>query len=240
MRFRKTINYAIDREEILYSVYLGLGSITDWLDSTYDVDEANRLLDEMGMEKGSDGYRLSPSGKKFTLSIEFTPRAPDIEPVAELIAAMLEEVGIRTAVKNIEYALFYERMDANQLMGAIMWNEAIWYNIISTWPMKRICRTGWWYWCKSGGTEDSGGEPPTEMKDIFKLAEGIASSKPQDEIMKFEEFKKNIKDNVWYFQILGKVKQPIIANAKLGNVDPKDSIWGIGLDFCGETFFFNE
>jgi len=236
IRFRKAINYAINREEILDAVYYNFGSPSEILGNTYDTGKANELLDEMGMEEGADGYRLSPGGEKFTVPIEFCERASDMAPVAELIAAMLDEVGIRTTVKNISFSLWDERQLANDLIATVQWTEIIWYNL-GEWAMNTFARE-WYYWWLTGGSE--GVEPPEEAKELFSLLDEVSVSNPEVGIQKFEEVKKNVGDNVWILQILGTVKQPIIANAKLGNVEPKDSAWAIAITFSGETFFFEE
>ena len=49
--------------------------------ATYDVAKANKLLDEMGMDKkDADGFRLGPDGKTFVIPIEHGAHAPDIAP----------------------------------------------------------------------------------------------------------------------------------------------------------------
>ena len=60
LRFRQALNYAIDREEIIDTLYYGFAEPSEIIDSTLDLDKANALLDEMGMEKGSDGFRIGP------------------------------------------------------------------------------------------------------------------------------------------------------------------------------------
>ncbi|MGC8718235.1 MAG: ABC transporter substrate-binding protein, partial [bacterium] len=64
----------------------------------YDPKEANRLLDEMGLKKGSDGFRIRPDGKPLAITIEL----PQIQwwiDSANLIAEYWKKIGINVAVK---------------------------------------------------------------------------------------------------------------------------------------------
>ena len=93
LRFRQALNYAIDREEIIDTLYYGFAEPSEIIDSTLDLDKANALLDEMGMEKGSDGFRIGPNGKRFSIPFEVQAAAPDIVPLAELLTEMWKEIG---------------------------------------------------------------------------------------------------------------------------------------------------
>lgn len=75
VRFRKALNMAIDREEIIEAIYYGFAEPSTIIDVSYDPEEANRLLDEMGMEIGSDGYRKRRMVKasESTLKLPTTP-----------------------------------------------------------------------------------------------------------------------------------------------------------------------
>jgi peptide/nickel transport system substrate-binding protein len=236
IRFRKAINYALNRDEFIDAVYYGFGEPSTIIDSTFNLDEANKLLDEMGMKMESDGYRIGPDGKRFTIPIEFAERAPDMAPVAELIAAMLKEVGLHVTVKTIDLVLWEQRNAANELKATVIWTEIIWYNL-GKWAID--CWGNQWYrWWLTGGKH--GVEPPENAKDLFRKLDAVFVAKPEDAIVLFEDVKENLKENVWWFQYLSKVKQPLIVNKNLGNVEGKKDAWGIGVTFSGETFFFRK
>src|SRR6185295_6099956 len=78
LRFRHALSLAIDRHEINQAIYFGLaveGQNTVLPQSPlyrpqyrtaaaqYDLAEANRLLEEVGLKRGSDGLRHLPDGR---------------------------------------------------------------------------------------------------------------------------------------------------------------------------------
>ena len=82
VRFRQAMSLAINREEINETLYFGLAKVRqwgvpsssalyeDWMGSyyaDYDPEQANRLLDEMGLTRGADGTRMRPDGKPLTI-----------------------------------------------------------------------------------------------------------------------------------------------------------------------------
>ncbi|MGI8869266.1 MAG: ABC transporter substrate-binding protein, partial [Mycobacteriales bacterium] len=94
-RFRQALSLGFNRDNANKALYFGLALTTTgtlavkakeyvqdangqkmfglWRNSyiKYDVGAANKLLDDMGMKKGSDGNRRLPSGKKFVLNLDF-------------------------------------------------------------------------------------------------------------------------------------------------------------------------
>jgi peptide/nickel transport system substrate-binding protein len=62
------------------------------------------------------------------------------------------------------------------------------------------------------------------------------SEAPQvaDEVMKW------MGENLLYFVHIQNVKQPLIYNAKFGNIDDKQDALAIAYNFAAEQFFFNE
>lgn len=121
IRVRKAINYAIDKQEIIDGVYLGLGiSIaspykpgTRWsnpklLPYPYNPEKAKSLLKEAGFEdKNNDGI-LERDGKPFTFEI-ITNQNKEREKSAILIQRRLKEVGIGVSIRAIEWASFISR-----------------------------------------------------------------------------------------------------------------------------------
>ena len=111
--FRKAISMAINRDKITEVIFSGLGTprhavpgpLTAYHPGTayesenpliqFDPDEANRLLDGLGLDKkNAEGFRLRPDGK--VLEIRLRPFGLDfINPVGELVVEDLEAVGLR-------------------------------------------------------------------------------------------------------------------------------------------------
>lgn len=121
VRVRKAINYAIDKQEIIDGVYLGLGINiaspykpgTRWSNPElspypYDVAKAKSLLKEAGfVDNDGDGI-LERDGKPFAFEI-ITNQNKEREKSAVLIQRRLKEVGIDVKIRAIEWASFISR-----------------------------------------------------------------------------------------------------------------------------------
>ena len=55
--------------------------------------------------KDADGYRKYADGSTLEILLEHGAQAPDIAPVADLVAQYLKEVGIKVTVKQIDSSL---------------------------------------------------------------------------------------------------------------------------------------
>ena len=121
VRVRKAINYAIDKQEIIDGVYLGLGidiaspykpgtrwSNPDLKPYPYDPEKAKALLKQAGfIDSDGDGV-LERDGKPFSFEI-LTNQNKEREKSAVLIQRRLKDVGIQANVRAIEWASFISR-----------------------------------------------------------------------------------------------------------------------------------
>lgn len=114
-RFRIALSLAIDRQELVEIITGGLGDICngvgfptdryfepglDQLHISYDPDEANRLLDEVGLVRGPNGMRYYPNGRLFReiLYCNSWGTAGELEQ-EQLIVAYWREVGLDFVIK---------------------------------------------------------------------------------------------------------------------------------------------
>jgi peptide/nickel transport system substrate-binding protein len=120
VRVRKAINYAIDKQEIIDGVYLGLGINiaspykpgTRWSNQNlqpypYDPTKAKALLKEAGFITNSKGM-LERDGKPFSFEI-VTNQNKEREKSAVLIQRRLKDIGIDVQIRAIEWASFISR-----------------------------------------------------------------------------------------------------------------------------------
>ncbi|MES2579205.1 MAG: peptide-binding protein [Pseudomonadota bacterium] len=121
IRVRKAINYAIDKQEIIDGVYLGLGiniaspykpgtrwSNPDLQPYSYDPNKAKALLKEAGfVDSDGDGI-LEHDGKPFSFEI-ITNQNKEREKSAVLIQRRLKDIGIDVQIRAIEWASFISR-----------------------------------------------------------------------------------------------------------------------------------
>jgi peptide/nickel transport system substrate-binding protein len=122
VRFRRALSLGVDKQEIIDSVYLGFGIIPTYTRGEFNPAEGNRLLDEMGMNIGRDGYRMTPDGKPFIFLIEGSGEAVDLPPSSEIMAAHLREnLKINATMKKTDPSLFGQAILSNQVMSHMVW-----------------------------------------------------------------------------------------------------------------------
>ncbi len=222
VRFRRALSLAINRPEILKNFYLNQFAKLPSRSSSaeYSVDKANALLDEMGMKKGSDGFRAAPDGKPFSILFETSDDSEDHVPMSELIAEYWKKVGVNTSVKRVDSALRGNRWTANELQATAGWaHETIWpstgwddYLPGNTWG--RL----WHQWWTTGGK--SGEEPPKEIKDLYDTHMKFMNAKSGSPESKaaLDAIYKSYLNNVWTFPVVEDSYYPTFVTKKIQNV----------------------
>lgn len=188
--FRVALSIGMDRQAIIDTALLGEGEpwqqgpfedhpnfhekiATQYLE--YDPDEANRLLDGIGLDRrGPDGTRLMASGRPVKFQIDVIPTVqPEQVDMLELIEQQWALIGVDMDVNALERTFFYERTSNSNDHDAAVWGgQASWVpgeipqQIV---PVHHDSRWGipWTFWYKSGGKE--GEEPPPSVKERMQL-----------------------------------------------------------------------
>ena len=120
-RVRPAINYAIDKQEIIDGVLLGLGEPvaspykpgTRWSNPNlkpypYNKAKAISLLKEAGFADTNGDGILERNGKAFSFEI-ITNQNKEREKTAVLVQRRLKDVGIDVKIRSIEWASFISR-----------------------------------------------------------------------------------------------------------------------------------
>jgi peptide/nickel transport system substrate-binding protein len=240
--FRVAMSYAINRDQIKESVFLGLGEPRqgvpapwhpyfpgeEWAKkyTQYRPDEANKLLDGIGLSKrDAQGIRLLPSGKPLTIELSVVPAFAAWSDVAQLIAKDWEKVGVKTIVQVRERALHFKMRDANELQVE-MWNEDT-----SAFPFTGNAKVdvrnapvltigpAFIPWFQSKGKE--GPEPPAPIKKIVELVDTARTVGPEGQVKAAQEIFRIWADNVYEIGTVGltpMVQGVVVVNTKLHNV----------------------
>jgi peptide/nickel transport system substrate-binding protein len=121
VRVRQAINYAIDKQEIIDGVLLGLGLPvaspykpgTRWSNPElhpypYDPKKAIALLKEAGFEDHDHDGILDKDGQPLTFEI-LTNQNKEREMSAVLVQRRLKEIGIDVKIRVVEWATFISR-----------------------------------------------------------------------------------------------------------------------------------
>ncbi|HMC37634.1 MAG TPA: ABC transporter substrate-binding protein [Actinomycetota bacterium] len=246
--FRIAMSYAINRNQIKESAFLGLGEARQpvaapWSPyypgdayarkyTEYRPDEANRLLDRIGLDKkDADGFRLFAGGtRRATVEISVVPVFGPWPDVAQLIAKDWERVGIKTIVQVRERSLHFQLRQSNDLQAEI-WNEdtagfpftgtpkydprTILYGNITTGPL-------WKAWFDTGGRE--GVEPPAPVKRLVELIDKAKTVAPAEQARIAQEIFKIWVDNVFEIGTIGLTPMDqgvAVVNVRMHNVPAK-------------------
>jgi peptide/nickel transport system substrate-binding protein len=121
VRVRRAINYAIDKQEMIDGVLLGLGVNiaspykpgTRWSNPNlqpypYDPAKAKALLVEAGFQDSNGDGILEKNGKPFSFEI-LTNQNKEREKSAVLIQRRLKAVGIQVTIRPLEWASLLSR-----------------------------------------------------------------------------------------------------------------------------------
>jgi len=132
-RVRRALAHAIDKEEIVKGVLLGLGMPTigpykpgTWIynesieDYGFDPDKARAMLAEAGWTPGAKGI-LTKDGRPFSFTILTNQGNDQRIKTATIIQQRLKEIGIEVAIRTVEWAAFIkEFVDTGRFDAIIM------------------------------------------------------------------------------------------------------------------------
>ncbi len=118
-RVRQALSYAIDKQEIIDGVLLGLGQVASgpykpgsWASSSkvpryrYDPERARALLAEAGWQDSDGDGVLDREGKPLTFTIVTNQGNDQRVKAGEIIQRRLSEVGVKVKLRVVEWAAF--------------------------------------------------------------------------------------------------------------------------------------
>ena len=203
--FRIGLSYAIDRNAIIDSAYLGQGE--PWQAAprkesayynerlakqytNYDVAKANEYLDKAYPKKDDQGFRLGPDGKRISFSIMVIPALGDWLDATQLVAQYWQKVGIDAQVQTVDRTLFYDLRTRTSRTRQCIRAPAVRLKLCLTPPSTSLLErvpvrraVGDWY--ASGGK--SGEELLAEVKkqmDLYRELKASADPEKQRELFK--------------------------------------------------------
>ena len=236
VRFRRALNMAIDREDIIDKVFFGFAELPEVVPSVYDPEGAKRLLDEIGLDKlNSDGFRLGPDGKVFDLAIEWAQEAPAFQPVIELVARDWSELGLKVTSKEVERSLLFAHEASNETKISTNWDDLEKWWLFATIAGSPALSTVLWhrYYTSNG---EKGEKGPDWLYDYFDQIGEIRSSAYNDAQRLVSGAQKIMSDNLLYIVTVQKLKKPLLTSNSLGNV-PTSGMVLVGVN-SGEQLFF--
>jgi peptide/nickel transport system substrate-binding protein len=220
-RFARAFAAAMDPEEINKAVYFGVYGEPFLNNTELDLDLANQLLDELGMEMDGD-YRLGPDGQPFLIELTNPGESADFAPVAELIREQLAAAGLRVDVNNVSFELFEQRKTNNELTASLHWNDGPgWPSGISEdylpnhkgpWSPET-----WKYYSSNG---ESGVEPGEKMQEFYDIHRERKTVPPESEEGQelWAQMEAWFMENYPFIPTTGKRTSVNVVNTRLRNV----------------------
>lgn len=245
--FRRALSLGVDRDQVNEAFFLGTSMAsatmsadgskyfpgkewrTKW--ATHDPDQANKLLDKLGLTKrDGKGYRIRPDGRgRIRLDYQSVKGFADFPGIGEMIKKQWEDIGVDMNVLGIEPNLIFQRAVANELMlsGHQVGTDEPFLkpdNLLPVIPNNYSGMMGIPYgqWFASEGKD--GVEPPDsvrQLKDAMDLYRQGLSGTDDDRIRIGKELYKMHADQVWSIGVVGfglGIYGIYTANNKLGNV----------------------
>jgi peptide/nickel transport system substrate-binding protein len=240
-RFRWALSMAMNREEIIQGPFLGMteaNQVSPLKTSAfyseaqaksrtkYDLEGANKLLDEMGLnKKDADGYRLKPSGKRLSIVYEHAGLFGTWGDAGQLLSSQWKKAGIELIVKEEARPLFYERKLANEHDMGVWTGSAEFMPLIDPrWflPLteESVHATPAGVWYNTGGKQ--GLEATGDLRKVQQLYDQIKDTADPDQQKKlFKEILDLNQENLWVIGICTAPPELVITKNKFRNVAEK-------------------
>lgn len=244
-RFSVAMSLAMDRDEMNETVFLGQGRPANALpvepvtvdfvteeqitrNTQYDVDRANALLDEMGLEMGSDGVRLLPDGRPFVLRLTYASQGGPVQ-LHELVRDYWAEVGVRVDLREVSSDEYRAAANANEADILTWKNDGVSAPAFSQDPRSAFPPFGdffnpgpgiaWDEWKTSGG--EAGVEPPEDVKKLWDLAQELTQiplGTPESDAIGSEIVEIHL-DQMIRIGTVGDIPEPYMHHNSLKNVE---------------------
>lgn len=247
VRFRRALSMAIDRKTINKVLYFGLGNegamtmlpqspfykeenLKAW--AQYDVDAANKLLDDMGLTaRNRDGHRLMPDGRPLWVVIETAGERQEVENALSIIIDNWRAVGVKLIMRPLERDILRNRVYSGQTQAAVWFG---WDNGLAqpfTPPTYATPQQqeffAWPKWGQYFQTHGEAGEKPDlpEAIRLIELADAWRHSTTTQERTKiWQEIVDIHADQVFAIGLLSGARQPVVVSNSLMNV-PEAGTW---------------
>jgi peptide/nickel transport system substrate-binding protein len=141
VRVRKAFSMAIDRNLVnevalfRYSKPADVTALSDgflsWKDpealaagnwTDFDVERANRMLDEAGYLRGEDGFRRDADGNMLDFEILTVSGWSDWVRAAQVISRGYGEIGVKASVRTYDFGAWFQRLQEGDFDLSLGWS----------------------------------------------------------------------------------------------------------------------
>ena len=276
-QFRTALSVSINRDRINEVAALGLGTprqaalspespefgseagkavYDQWVNlaAAYDTDQANALLDEIGLKDvDGDGIRERADGTPLELVVSVDQGDRQSIDAMALVKEDWEAVGLKTVIAPDEGSTFNQRVMAGEVMIRA-WGSAAAWGLISAatvWaPVEGVsycmggARIGLYY--QTGGKEGIPARPGSMLERLQeRYTDVISTVDPAEREAKLlEAYKVHIEDGPLYIGTIGDHPSALIVNNNLRNIPEVGLVASWDLGFPGtadpEQFYFGQ
>jgi len=240
--FRIGMSYAINRQEIIDTIFVGQGEPYQLAPppgsefyneqlarqyTEYDVDLANEYLDKAGLDqRDSEGFRLMPNGERLVVRVDIIAAQANWVAIMELVKTYWEAVGVRTEVNVADRSLVQQDIESNAIDAVILWSEGgdgMELIMAPRWfvPIHEHAGYGsaWAYWYNN---DPRGIEPPDfAMENIDLYRELLATGDIQRQKELMQQILQNAADIFWAIGISTPLDGYAIVNQDMRNIPDK-------------------
>jgi peptide/nickel transport system substrate-binding protein len=238
-RFRRALSLAVNRREINQVVYFGLaleGHNTvlpgsplheaSLRTARFDLAEANRLLDEIGLPRVSRrGLRLLPDGRPLEIVVETAGEDTEQTDVLQLIHDSWLEAGIKLFIKPSQREYFRNRVFAGKSVMTIWGGVENGMISPSTSPeefaplsQQQLQWPKWGQYVETGGRSGQAIDDPVArellaLNDVWRNADGDAAR-----MAAWRRILAIHAEQVFTIGLVANVPQPVVVSTRLRNV----------------------
>ena len=247
VRVRRALSLGIDRDTINQALYFKLakpGSMTVLSQSpffkqenrdawaSYDVAQANQLLDEAGLsERGPDGIRRLPDGRPMEIVIETAGERQEVENALQIIIDNWRDIGVRLIMRPLDRDILRNRVFAGNTMASVWfgWDNGLPQpytspDYLAPRQQEFLAWPKWGQYYQTGGQV---GEAP-DMPEAVRLMElshawELATTDAERTAI-WEEMLVIHAQQIYAIGILAEAPQPVVVSKRLYNV-PEKGMW---------------
>ena len=244
-RFRQALSLAINRADINNVIYFGNASETQMTViptsrhykteyaeafAEFDIDKANALLDDMGLEWNAEKtHRLWPVSKQpVIISWDLVETETPKGPITELVTEYWKVIGVEIQWKSITRNLLTQKMGANEEPMSLWHGDETADTLFLRRPKYFAPLDGdescwgvlWGRWYNTDGAQ--GEEPPQVIKDLYNWMEEYNltdKDEPAASVLQSQA------DHVWTIGTVGNAPHPLFVRNSLKNVSETGGYW---------------
>ena len=267
VRFRRALSLGINRDQINQVIYFGLGLpmanaplpesplyreeyANAW--AAYDPDQANALLDEIGLtERDSSGTRLMSNGKPLELIIETAGESSEEADVLELIRSDFQQIGIKVFTRPSQRDVFRDRIFSGQT------TMSVWQGLenglptadMSPWEVaptsqQQLQWPQWGQYVETKGEAGVAADTPEAQQLLALLDQWRSAPDEEARAAIWHEMLAIYTDQAYTIGTIAGVPQPVVVSNNLHNV-PEAGIynWDPGAHlgmYKPDTFWLSE